>query len=116
MLKLAQTDQQTDQQTGQKQYVPLYYSGGHKNNPASSLDRSLAHRQKSFFRLQNQRGSQGFTLRLDRMLTHIVMMMMNNVNDDDDSDEDKSIIYNQITSDLCTCINVCTLFYISIKF
>ncbi|KAH3831244.1 hypothetical protein DPMN_104506 [Dreissena polymorpha] len=27
MLKLAQTDQQT----GQKQYVPHYYSGGHKN-------------------------------------------------------------------------------------
>ncbi|KAH3847793.1 hypothetical protein DPMN_090123 [Dreissena polymorpha] len=33
MLKLAQTDQQTDQQTGQKQYVPHYYSGGHKNAP-----------------------------------------------------------------------------------
>ncbi|KAH3897484.1 hypothetical protein DPMN_021672 [Dreissena polymorpha] len=35
MLKLAQTnqptDQPTDQQTGQKQYVPHYYSGGHKN-------------------------------------------------------------------------------------
>ncbi|KAH3858148.1 hypothetical protein DPMN_100768 [Dreissena polymorpha] len=26
------TDQQTNQQTGQKQYVPHYYSGGHKNN------------------------------------------------------------------------------------
>ncbi|KAH3886910.1 hypothetical protein DPMN_010923 [Dreissena polymorpha] len=37
MLKLAQTDRQTnrptDQQTGQKQYVPPYYSGGHKNAP-----------------------------------------------------------------------------------
>ncbi|KAH3856432.1 hypothetical protein DPMN_099020 [Dreissena polymorpha] len=32
MLKLAQTDQQTNRQTGQKQYVPHYYSGGHKNN------------------------------------------------------------------------------------
>jgi len=30
MLKLAQTNQPTDQQTGQKQYVPHYYSGGHK--------------------------------------------------------------------------------------
>ncbi|KAH3886680.1 hypothetical protein DPMN_010693 [Dreissena polymorpha] len=28
-----QTNQQTDQQTGQKQYVPHYYSGGHKNVP-----------------------------------------------------------------------------------
>ncbi|KAH3859473.1 hypothetical protein DPMN_102288 [Dreissena polymorpha] len=28
---LAQTNQPTDQQTGQKQYVPHYYSGGHKN-------------------------------------------------------------------------------------
>ncbi|KAH3793292.1 hypothetical protein DPMN_146799 [Dreissena polymorpha] len=28
-----QTDQQTDQQTGQTQYVPHYYSGGHKNAP-----------------------------------------------------------------------------------
>ncbi|KAH3733951.1 hypothetical protein DPMN_040390 [Dreissena polymorpha] len=25
------TNQQTNQQTGQKQYVPHYYSGGHKN-------------------------------------------------------------------------------------
>jgi hypothetical protein len=25
-----QTDRQTNQQTGQKQYVPHYYSGGHK--------------------------------------------------------------------------------------
>ncbi|KAH3748201.1 hypothetical protein DPMN_182639 [Dreissena polymorpha] len=31
MLKLAQTDRQTNRQTGQKQYVPHYYSGGHKN-------------------------------------------------------------------------------------
>ncbi|KAH3783175.1 hypothetical protein DPMN_161104 [Dreissena polymorpha] len=30
---LAQTNQPTDQQTGQKQYVPHYYSGGHKNAP-----------------------------------------------------------------------------------
>jgi len=38
MLKLAQTNQptdqptnqQTNQQTGQKQYVPHFYSGGHK--------------------------------------------------------------------------------------
>ncbi|KAH3878186.1 hypothetical protein DPMN_002072 [Dreissena polymorpha] len=27
------TNQQTNQQTGQKQYVPPYYSGGHKNAP-----------------------------------------------------------------------------------
>ncbi|KAH3894306.1 hypothetical protein DPMN_018462 [Dreissena polymorpha] len=26
------TDQQTNRQTGQKQYVPHYYSGGHKNS------------------------------------------------------------------------------------
>ncbi|KAH3835347.1 hypothetical protein DPMN_108698 [Dreissena polymorpha] len=30
MIKLAQTDQRTNRQTGQKQYVPHYYSGGHK--------------------------------------------------------------------------------------
>ncbi|KAH3876972.1 hypothetical protein DPMN_000825 [Dreissena polymorpha] len=40
MLKLAQTnqptDQPTDQQTGQKQYVPHYYSGGHKKLPPGS--------------------------------------------------------------------------------
>ncbi|KAH3881948.1 hypothetical protein DPMN_005876 [Dreissena polymorpha] len=42
MLKLAQTDRPTDQQTngptdqqtGQKQYVPHYYSGGHKQGHA----------------------------------------------------------------------------------
>ncbi|KAH3893674.1 hypothetical protein DPMN_017824 [Dreissena polymorpha] len=28
-----QTNQPTNQQTGQKQYVPHYYSGGHKNLP-----------------------------------------------------------------------------------
>ena len=31
MLKLEQTNQQADQQTGQKQYVPHYRGGGHKN-------------------------------------------------------------------------------------
>ncbi|KAH3895978.1 hypothetical protein DPMN_020147 [Dreissena polymorpha] len=47
MLKLAQTDrptdQQTDQQTGQKQYVPHYYSWGHKNqkNPQPQWGLSL---------------------------------------------------------------------------
>ncbi|KAH3884084.1 hypothetical protein DPMN_008056 [Dreissena polymorpha] len=45
MLKLAQTnqptDQPTDQQTGQKQYVPHYYSGGHKSKEYLSR-----HRQK----------------------------------------------------------------------
>ncbi|KAH3769007.1 hypothetical protein DPMN_170253 [Dreissena polymorpha] len=30
VVQLAQTNQQTNQQTGQKQYVPHYYSGGHK--------------------------------------------------------------------------------------
>ncbi|KAH3728005.1 hypothetical protein DPMN_053951 [Dreissena polymorpha] len=32
MLKLAQTNRPTNQQTGQKQYVPHYSGGGHKNS------------------------------------------------------------------------------------
>ncbi|KAH3772268.1 hypothetical protein DPMN_173606 [Dreissena polymorpha] len=34
------TDQPTNQQTGQKQYVPHYYSGGHKNPDKFSLQMS----------------------------------------------------------------------------